>query len=64
MIKSMWSKGARDWHAQHRGLAIRIKVDRTGRPKEICYYVSGRLDRTAPVSCGLLEAQKDCYRSR
>jgi hypothetical protein len=59
-MKTMWEKGANgDWHADYRGISIRIKVDpKTGKPMEICWHVGGVLSEISPVTCSLSVAQK------
>ena len=59
-VKTMWEKGASgDWHADYKGISIRIKVDpETGKPMEICWYVGGVLSEISPVTCNLSVAQK------
>jgi len=54
-----WKQGANgEWHAEHRGLAIRINVDGTGRPKEIQWFVAGRCDESCPVTCTIEVAKR------
>jgi hypothetical protein len=52
-MKTVWKQGrAKDWFAECKGISIRVRVDPdNGHPTEICWYLSGKLTESVPVTC-------------
>jgi hypothetical protein len=49
-----WKLGAKTgWSTTFRGIGIVIRVDKTGRPTELQFFVQGKLDSEAPLSCNV-----------
>ena len=59
-MSAVWKQATKsgNWSTTFRGIGVVIKVDATGRPKEIQWFVAGKMDESSPVSCGLSEAQE------
>ena len=61
MRKSMWEQNSvsRAFSTDHRGIRIKVTVDpKTEKPTEICWYLSGKLAESAPVTCTLEVAKR------
>jgi hypothetical protein len=59
--KAMWKQGAKtgNWSATFRGIGIVIRIDpETDKPTEMCWYLSGKLAESAPVTCALEIAKR------
>lgn len=61
MRKSIWEQSSvsRAFSTDYRGIRIKIIVDpETEKPTEICWYLSGKLAESAPVTCTLEVAKR------
>jgi hypothetical protein len=56
----MWNQGSKtgNWSATFRGIGIVITVDDSGRPTEFQFFLNGKLDDSASLSCTIDVAKR------
>jgi len=59
-MKTMWQQGTKtgNWSATIRGIRTVIRVDENGYPTALQFFVNGRLDESAPLSCTIDVAKR------
>jgi hypothetical protein len=59
-MKALWQQAIKsgNWSTTFRGIGIVIRVDDSGRPTEVQYFLQGKLDDSAPLSCTIDVAKR------
>jgi hypothetical protein len=59
-MKAVWqqAKKSGNWSTTFRGIGIVIRVDDSGRPTELQFFLNGKLDDSAPLSCTIDVAKR------
>ena len=59
-MKAVWqqAKKSGNWSTTFRGIGIVIRVDDSGRPTELQFFLNGKLDDSAPLSCTIDDAKR------